>query len=69
MNRRLLLTMKGNDKPGFMGLYYGKRKGKQIFAFVFPKKGKGYFRAPVDHKFFKDKYLFARRLYPKVMPK
>ena len=65
----LFFSMKGDKKPSFMGVYYGTRKGKQTFAFVFPKKGKGYFRAPVDHKFFKEKYLFARRLYPSQMPK
>ena len=65
----LFFSMKGDKTPTFMGVYYGTRKGKQTFAFVFPKKGKGYFRAPVDHKFFKEKYLFARRLFPSEMPK
>jgi len=59
------MSKKMSKTPNYMGIY--KAKGK--FACILPVKGKGFAIGPLSHKSFKKGYLFARRIYPKLMPK
>ena len=61
----LFFSLKKNKTPSYMGIYKGKGK----FGCIIPKKGKGFTVGPLSYPFFKDRYLYSRRIYPKAMPK
>jgi len=61
----VFFSLKKNNKPSYVGIYQGKAK----FGCVIPQKGKGFTVGPLSFKFFKERYMYGRRIYPALMPK